>query len=97
MKPTSSQPPSWEKPGYILAQEKLASCSRIVGEAFFPVMVEALAHALSVRWVLLCRLHPSDSGVVRTIAVWDNGPRENFEYSLEHTPCANIVREGTCL
>ncbi len=59
-------------------------------------MVQALAHALSVRWVLLCSLHPSDPSKVRTIAVWDNGPADNFEYCLEHTPCADIITEGTC-
>ncbi|NNL88589.1 MAG: PAS domain S-box protein [Marinicaulis sp.] len=33
---------------------------------------------------------------VRTIAVWDNGPGENFEYDLEFTPCANVINDSTC-
>lgn len=79
-----------------LAQQKLAECSRVVGEAFFPCMVRALAEALSVRWVLLCALHPVNRGKARTVAVWDDGPGANFEYDLEDTPCANIVASGTC-
>jgi PAS domain S-box-containing protein len=79
-----------------LAQKKLAECSRVVGEAFFPFMVEALAQALEVRWVLLCALHPVDPRKARTVAVWDDGPGANFEYDLAGTPCANIVDSGTC-
>ena len=96
MKPNSTPKPLVDGAGYDLAQQKLASCSRVVGEAFFPVMVEALAHVLSVRWVLLCTIDPFNRGKARTIAVWDNGPGENFEYDLEHTPCANIVAQGPC-
>lgn len=81
---------------YIQAQEELAACSRVVGEAFFPVMVEALAQALSVRWVLLSKLDPTDPQKVQTVAAWDNGPVENFSYTLAHSPCENIVAEGTC-
>lgn len=68
----------------------------MVGEAFFPCMVEVLAQALSVRWVLLCTLHPVNRQRARTVAVWDDGPAANFEYELEDTPCANIVASGTC-
>jgi len=77
-------------------QAKLASCSQVVGEAFFPVMVEALAEALSARWVLLSTLHPVDRGKACTVAVWDNGPGDNFEYDLKDSPCENIVGEGAC-
>ena len=77
-------------------QARLAACSKVVGEAFFPVMVEALADALSVRWVMLCSLHPSKPGTATTVAVWDNGPGQNFEYELENSPCADIVGQGAC-
>jgi PAS domain S-box-containing protein len=77
-------------------QAILASCSRVVGEEFFPVMVEALAESLSARWVLLSTLHPVNRKKACTVAVWDNGPGENFEYDLEDSPCANIVGQGAC-
>ena len=90
------RPPTDEQLSFASVQAKLASCSKVVGEAFFPVMVEALAEALSVRWVFLSTLHPVDKGRVCTVAVWNNGPGENFEYQLEHTPCADIVGQGAC-
>ncbi len=80
-----------------LAQQKLALCSRVVGEAFFPTMVEALAEALSVRCVLLCMLHPLNPRRARTVAAWNGGPVPDIEYELEDTPCANIIGQGTCL
>ncbi len=88
--------PNAEKLSFTSVQARLASCSQVVGEAFFPVMVEALAQSLSVRWVFLSTLHPSDHGKVCAVAVWNNGPGENFEYQLEHTPCADIVGQGAC-
>lgn len=77
-------------------QSRLASCSKVVGEAFFPVMVEAVAEMLSARWVFLSTLHPFDRSRACTVAVWDKGPAENFEYQLDHTPCENIVGQGSC-
>ena len=79
-----------------IAHQKLAACSLAVGEAFFPLVVEALAETLSVRWVLLCTVDPADRRKARTIAYWDNGLAPNFEYDLEDTPCANIVGTGAC-
>jgi PAS domain S-box-containing protein len=83
--------------GFELAQRKLVETSRVVGEAFFPVMVKALAETLSARWVLLCTLHPLDRRKARTVAVWDDGPGDNFEYDLQDTPCANIISQGPCV
>ena len=83
-------------PEYELAYQRLAASALAVGEAFFPRIVEALAETLSVRWVLLCTVDPADRHKARTIAFWDNGPAGNFEYDLEHTPCANIVGSGAC-
>ncbi len=95
MAPTS-QSPDADKAFRNSFQSQLAACSKVVGKAFFPVMVEAIAQTLSARWVFLSTLHPADRGRVCTVAVWDNGPAENFEYALEHTPCANIVGQGAC-
>ena len=92
----TTRPQNSEDSSFASILAKLASCSRVVGEEFFPVMVEALAEALAVRWVFLSRLHPVDREIVCTVAVWDNGPGENFEYHLNHSPCANIVNQGTC-
>lgn len=74
----------------------LAKTSRAVGEAFFPLLVEGLSEALDARWVLVCSFDPARPDEARTIAFWDNGPAENFVYSLEHTPCADVVKDGVC-
>lgn len=92
----TKRPQNSEDSSFASILAKLASCSRVVGEEFFPVMVGALAEALAVRWVFLSRLHPVDRERACTVAVWDNGPGENFEYHLKHSPCANIVNQGTC-
>lgn len=92
----TTRPPDGEIQSFASVQAKLASCSKVVGEAFFPVMVEALAEVLAVRSVLLSTLHPADPGKACTVAVWDNGPGDNFEYQLEDTPCADIVGQGAC-
>jgi len=57
-------------------------------------MVKALAEELSARWVLLSTLHAADRGKACTVAVWNNGPSENFEYDLKDSPCENIVGQG---
>ena len=93
----SDQPQNSQVDQANLVQALLASTSKTVGKAFFPIMVEALAKTLSVRWVLLSTLHPEDSSIARTVAVWDNGLAANFEYSLNDSPCADILGEGACV
>lgn len=89
--------PSSEAQDESLIEALFASSSKAVGEAYFPVMVETLAKTLSVRWVLVSTLIAPDCRRVRTVAAWDNGPAENFEYDLDQTPCANIVAQGVCV
>lgn len=91
-----SRPPESSGSSFPSIQARLASCSQVVGEAFFPVMVKALAEELSARWVLLSTLHAADRGKACTVAVWNNGPSENFEYDLKDSPCENIVGQGAC-
>ncbi|WP_120076196.1 HWE histidine kinase domain-containing protein [Aurantiacibacter odishensis] len=74
----------------------LAETSKIVGEGYFPVLVEALARSLSVRWVFVGKFDRADPTRSETIAFWDNGPAENFSYSLENTPCANVASDSVC-
>ncbi len=79
------------------ARQKLIGCSRLVGRLFLDAVVEALAEALDVRWVLLCDLHPEDPGRARLISGWSDGRRkEYFEYDLRGTPCANVLRGEVC-
>lgn len=77
-------------------EQQLLACSKVVGEAFFPVMVQAVAETLGVRWVLVGTIDVDDAEKVRTIAVWDHGPKPNFAYPLEGSPCQNVRAQGAC-
>ncbi len=74
----------------------LAKTSQAVGEAFFPLLVEGLSKALDARWVFVCMFDRGAPDRARTLANWDNGPAENFVYSLRDTPCATVVTKGVC-
>ncbi len=79
------------------ARQKLIECSQLVGRPFLHAVVEALAQALDVRWVLLCDLHPNDPGRARVVAAWSDGrPQAYYEYDLTGTPCANVLGGGKC-
>ena len=94
----TTRSPDGEIQSFASVQAKLASCSKVVGEAFFPVMVEALAEALSVRSVFLSTLHPTDPGKACTVAVWDNGPGENFHAPIlsNRAPVVFRIISSTC-
>lgn len=74
----------------------LADTSRVVGEAYFPIVVEGLAKALDVRWAFVCRFDPANPHEATTIAFWDHGPADNFVYGLRNTPCADVAAQGVC-
>ncbi len=79
------------------ARQKLAECSRLVGRPFLDAVVEALAEALGVRWVMLCDLHPSDPARARVLSGWSDGQRQAYyEYDLLGTPCANVLSDDLC-
>lgn len=63
------------------------------GEAFFPLLVEALATALRADCAFVAELLGGNRA--RTIAVWREGRREpNFEYAL--APCVSSGSESLC-
>lgn len=74
----------------------LAETSTIVGEDYFPVLVEALGRSLGVRWAFVGRFDGMNPTRSETIAFWNGGPAENFFYSLENTPCANVASDNVC-
>lgn len=74
----------------------LADTSRVVGEEYFPVLVEGLAEALGIRWALVARFDRDNPSEAETIAFWDNGPAKNFVYKLEDTPCSDVATMGVC-
>jgi len=79
------------------AWERLIECSRLVGREFLDAVVEALAHALNVRWVLLSDIDPINTKRARVLSGWSDGQRmEPIEYDLAGSPCDNVLSDGLC-
>ena len=61
----------------------------VIGDEFFPALVQTLATALAVENVMVSELVP-DQRVphLRSLALWRNGmPADNIEYAVSGTPC----------
>jgi len=69
-----------------------------VGETFFVTLVKYLAKTLEVEFALVGKLKPDDPESISTVAVSADGKHiENFEYSIAHTPCENVVSQNLCV
>ena len=74
------------------------STSRVSGQAFFNTLVEQMAKALEVEFVIAGKV-AKDNGkdVIQTIAVWaGNALADNISYPLEGTPCENVSCQEMC-
>ncbi|MCI0654646.1 MAG: EAL domain-containing protein [Methylococcaceae bacterium] len=68
---------------------------KATGEMFFRELTRCLAQFLNVRYACVGRLLPGDE--IATVAVWAGSDWvENVQYSLEGTPCANVIQQSTC-
>jgi two-component sensor histidine kinase len=76
----------------------VTSTGAVGGEAFFAALAQHLARAIGVRHVIIAEVSADDPPLCRTLAVWTDGPTENFEYAAERTPCGMTVERGafTC-
>ena len=62
-----------------------------VGADFFPSLVKNLAKALGVEYAFVSEFCP-DRTKVRTLAFWASDQlKENFEYTIAHTPCEKVL------
>ncbi len=69
------------------------------GDRFFAAMAEHFARALDVDCAFIAECADDPPTRVRTLAYWsvDKGLRDNFEFSLEGTPCQEVLESGqTC-
>ena len=67
------------------------------GSAFFETICLKLHAAISADFTFIARLD-IDAYVSRTIALVAGGQIvDNMEYSLEHTPCANVADDSVCM
>ncbi len=68
------------------------------GEAFFEALVKQLAALFEADYALVGVLDTHVPGTVNTKAVFAQGKTaENFSYSLDGTPCENVVGQQTCI
>ena len=67
------------------------------GEFFFRSLVERLLQALDADTAFVGELAKDDTSRIQTIAVQNRaGVGNNFSYSLEGSPCSNILDLGVC-
>ncbi|MCT7991281.1 PAS domain S-box protein [Laspinema olomoucense] len=76
-------------------QNIISGTAAVTGEEFFPVLVQHLATALGVPYVLLSQLEGTHHKKLKTLAFW-SGDRlwDNFEYELCDTPCEIVIEEA---
>ncbi len=69
-----------------------------VGDAFFTRLAVTLADVLQTSHAFVGRLSDDDPNMIETLAVCENGSiRANFTYSLDQTPCAEVVQQELCM
>jgi len=69
-----------------------------LGERFLESMVIQLARAIEADYALIGELTGEDKRSIQTLAFCTSGRiSENFVYSLDHTPCDNVLEQGICL
>lgn len=71
--------------------------SAATGEMFFRSLVKHLAETLEADYAFIGELTSENATRARTIAVCAHGQiAGNFEYDLDGTPCANVIRKKLC-
>ena len=71
--------------------------SNATGDAFFRHLVEHMATIFGTDYAFIGILNKSDPTKINTLAVYARGEIvDNIEYPLKNTPCANVVKYGTC-
>jgi len=71
--------------------------STATGDAFFHHLVEHMATIFGTDYAFIGIINKNDPGKINTLAVYAHGEIvDNIEYPLKNTPCANVVKYGTC-
>jgi len=68
----------------------VSGTASVTGDDFFPALVQNLATALDVPYVLMSEEVPDSRQALRTLAFWSvDRLAENFEYELKDNPSCN--------
>ncbi len=77
-------------------QTIVAGTSSVTGNDFFPALVQNLAIALNVPYVMVCETVDDSFQALRSLALWSvNHLAENIEYRLPGTPCQVVFEAGS--
>ncbi|MBD2034871.1 GAF domain-containing protein [Leptolyngbya sp. FACHB-321] len=77
-------------------QAIVTGTASVSGEAFFPALVQTLATALDVPYVLVSECSRQTPQSLSTLAFWSQAQSgANFEYALPGTPCGAVVDQAT--
>jgi GAF domain-containing protein len=69
-----------------------------VGEDLLRTLATELAVALDAEYVTIGQLTGQSGDSIETLAFYSQGKiAANINYSLENTPCANVVSSGVCV
>ncbi|NEN87704.1 MAG: GAF domain-containing protein [Okeania sp. SIO3H1] len=80
-----------------ILQNIVVATSSVTGEEFFPALVENLAKALDVTYVIVSE-RINDSSQLKTLAIWGDGKiRDNIEYNFLNLPCGVVINEDKLL
>jgi diguanylate cyclase (GGDEF)-like protein/PAS domain S-box-containing protein len=75
-----------------------AGVSARTGDDFFRVLVSHLATLFDADHAFVGVLDAQDRNTVNTHAVYADGKiADNFSYLIDDTPCADVMRQGTCV
>jgi GAF domain-containing protein len=77
-------------------QAIVTGTASVTGEAFFPALVQTLATALDVPYVLVSERSRQTPQALSTLAFWSQEQTgANFDYALPGTPCGSVVEQAT--
>lgn len=78
-------------------QNIFVATSSVIGEEFFPALVENLAKVLDVTYVIVSE-RINDSFELKTLAIWGEGKiRDNLEFNFLNSPCGAVINEKKLL
>ncbi len=77
----------------------VAGTANVTGNDFFAALVQNLATALDVAYVMVCETVDDSPQTLRSLALWSNRQlAENIEYDLSGTPCkGSIESRSLCI
>ncbi|NEO55612.1 MAG: GAF domain-containing protein [Okeania sp. SIO3B5] len=80
-----------------ILQNIVVATSSVTGEEFFPALVENLAKALDVTYIIVSE-RINNSFKLKTLAIWGKGKiRDNIKYNFLDLPCRAVINQERLL